>query len=53
MPRLRREDEGRSDTKADRNQVASGVTLYELKYITQGRKSDVFKKADKKLLSGM
>ena len=31
------EEEARSNPTVDRNQVASGVTLYELKFITEGK----------------
>jgi hypothetical protein len=49
------EEPSRADPTVDRNQVASGVTLYELKFLTLGKTSDSFKKAEsaKKVLSGM
>lgn len=48
------EEEDRKDPKFDRNQVATGVTLYELKFITMGKVTDNFKKSDfKKIPKGM
>jgi hypothetical protein len=48
------EEEDRKDPKIDRNQIATGVTLYELKFITTGKSTDNFKKADfKKIPKGM
>jgi hypothetical protein len=36
------EEEARSNPTVDRNQVASGITLYELKFITEGKMTDNF-----------
>ena len=48
------EEELRSDPTVDRNQVASGCTLYELKFITQGKQTENFKKSEfAKIPSGM
>jgi hypothetical protein len=48
------EEEDRKDPKIDRNQIATGVTLYELKFITTGKSTDNFKKAEfKKIPKGM
>jgi len=47
------EEPSRSNPELDRNQVASGVTLYELKFVTSGKGSDNFKKVGPKIPAGM
>jgi hypothetical protein len=48
------EEQDRIDPTVDRNQAASGVTLYELKFITTGKNTENFKSSDfKKIPKGM